>query len=178
MHETRIGCRITSLSSRPRPQLPAYLCRRFQIFADHMASSAATCDVQRPNPRSRATPRRLNYSKCEQCRDPKIKAKVSRPISYYCAIIYSTQQCEPQSREWPGERCQNCIKRGFPCSAPQRTRKGGRRLKAPTAAALKSTAAKTPRTLGNTSSQETVHQVYVPLHLTTTPLTCASDLFS
>ncbi|KFY52789.1 hypothetical protein V496_08173 [Pseudogymnoascus sp. VKM F-4515 (FW-2607)] len=48
--------------------------------------------------------RRLEYVKCDFCRRSKKK-------------------CEPSERQWPGEKCQRCIEKGFTCSAP--TKKNG-----------------------------------------------------
>ncbi|KAF2192974.1 ankyrin [Zopfia rhizophila CBS 207.26] len=54
-------------------------------------------------PRIKKGKRTLDFSKCRFCRNSKKK-------------------CEPQERQWPGERCQRCLQKGFECSAPQRKR--------------------------------------------------------
>ncbi|XHF99584.1 hypothetical protein AWENTII_003082 [Aspergillus wentii] len=43
----------------------------------------------------------LNYEKCSFCRRDK-------------------KRCEPESREWPDERCDRCVEMGFDCSSNQR----------------------------------------------------------
>ncbi|KFY10561.1 hypothetical protein V491_07595 [Pseudogymnoascus sp. VKM F-3775] len=50
--------------------------------------------------------RRLEYDKCDFCRQSKKK-------------------CQPSKRQWPGEKCQRCKARGLECSAPTKKTEGG-----------------------------------------------------
>ncbi|KFY05640.1 hypothetical protein V492_08388 [Pseudogymnoascus sp. VKM F-4246] len=49
--------------------------------------------------------RRLEYIKCDFCRQSKKK-------------------CEPSERQWPDEKCQRCTINGLTCSAPTKTNRG------------------------------------------------------
>ncbi|KFZ11042.1 hypothetical protein V502_07775 [Pseudogymnoascus sp. VKM F-4520 (FW-2644)] len=63
--------------------------------SDHLGPTAHPA-IELGPPRQR---RRLEYVKCDFCRRSKKK-------------------CEPSKRQWPGEKCQRCITKGFTCSAP------------------------------------------------------------
>jgi len=76
-----------------------------------------TTTMSEPAPKRRL---KLNYSKCAQCRTA--KKKVSTPGGRWfrremLTLVVGPEQCEPESREWPGQKCDRCEELGLACSA-------------------------------------------------------------
>jgi len=69
--------------------------------------------------------RRLNYEKCAFCRRDKQKVRSTADvmITYVQSwLMKNSAQCLPETRPWPGNKCDRCVREGLNCGPNQTTR--------------------------------------------------------
>ncbi|KAK0658059.1 hypothetical protein B0T16DRAFT_71682 [Cercophora newfieldiana] len=110
-----------------------------EAFAQEIASPSF--DV-----RQQATvPRRLNFLKCHQCRRDK-------------------QKCMPADREWPGTKCDRCVKYGYTCSANVKARANSKSAATKSPGRCEPEARPTPTAQGSWSNVRILSQAANPGH--------------